>query len=1425
MPAPSAFDKVKPFLLPLGAALLLLAGTWRLGLLDPWEMNRTHVAQVVAGGTRVVSVGVPQGSPGEAFRAAVADCCVAYDYADDEPSTLEAALTRPLADLRGTLAHVFVIFPDDVLGADEGADTLAKRIERLTVENPGLAVIVATDKHHVDDEAFRSVGASDVVAVADAGAAVARHASDSWWRVQFRKAGQTLSLPVLEPWLTAASFRLFGENELAARLPSLLLGLCLVLAVMGLARRVGGTERTATVSGFVLLTLPVFLLGTRTVADGVAFPLFLTLAAWPLVGSADRSPRARDVALFVAALVGGFLSRGLSFVLIAALGALAWTLVGRVPRRQTLVYVGVAAGLLGLGVALVFVPDGFTFFDHFRFMARPFLGGPIMNDRNFDFFVNRSGFALGPWAALLPFALGAAVLGTGDPARAPRDLALGVFALVVYLSLSAMLPYFGHASYALYPLLAVVLGRYVEEVLDDPALRGRFVAFLGFSIIAILAIQVRESPLAVLNSVLLDPPLARELGDYKLPPDLKVGTAVPLAWLMFGLVLAWVFARGWTRGQRFLEMFRSPRHAGLLLGGLALLILADGFASGLLRINSTVMSSQAAQLPSDARRWPFFVFGARYEAILGYAALGALVLAGVVTWIRGRRREAQAPTAGTYGVRHERILLAAAAILLSLGAVYAAVLAGAPALATIGRSPAFVVWLVALTALGLARLRGPEHVFGADGAFPWLGPLATPLAHRRALAALRLLGLAYLGVAFSRVANASPIALWATATPALALVLWCVLPWATSAAWRFAATLMSVLVVFGLLFVPYVVETWLWFSGVLYPEIQDPYAHRVFLEASDVRFLWLLVGAATWNALWPRRSALSAALQRKGVLLGAAAVLGAVLVVSALLASNVLVAYDAAFSRSLSRVLIGASALVAVGLLVGVYPRLAAFAGATLRHPLTLTLTLAGASLAGVVALAADLPPVLFAALGLAVVALSSWLLSGRSLADVPGALETPSVALPVLALLALVGAVGTGHDLLGRVVAQFSQKHILDTYLAVEEREAIGPNIFKHGSFSKTDQEDTNFYTNTVPEVRDRAKVLALLDPVEDVPVRLAWSSRGEHADAMVLPGWNPANDRNNDGQRDAIAAAGLATAGTEGRLEDETAAWKPDQWKGATLIDSGKKSYPVTGNDASSLTLTGTPNFLAYNPLFNAYSLDAGADLDHRATALTEPTYYFIFPKGSFADLNHAFRKEHRGRFIPIVDDRSDFFLLAASRLPVGRDDKNWLRQAVVTEDELKSDPRIKRCYAKFQDFIELVGFRMGNESVTRGSSAEINLYFRVLGETSTSWRLFMHVDRPGSQNRINGDHWPHNLVKETETNNKCEGCFKTTQWMKGDVVIDRFTLEVPIGTPSGTQEVWVGLYNPTDGNRLKVVDNDKKLTAHDGGNRVKAGTFIVP
>ena len=85
-------------------------------------------------------------------------------------------------------------------------------------------------------------------------------------------------------------------------------------------------------------------------------------------------------------------------------------------------------------------------------------------------------------------------------------------------------------------------------------------------------------------------------------------------------------------------------------------------------------------------------------------------------------------------------------------------------------------------------------------------------------------------------------------------------------------------------------------------------------------------------------------------------------------------------------------------------------------------------------------------------------------------------------------------------------------------------------------------------------------------------------------------------------------------------------------------------------------------------------------------------------------------------------------------------------------------------FDDKIELVGVKLGAPTAKRGRETDIKLYFKALDKIPTSYRMFMHVDRVGSSSRIHGDHWVLNLVKETEDQNQCVGCYATTHWLKG-------------------------------------------------------------
>ena len=83
---------------------------------------------------------------------------------------------------------------------------------------------------------------------------------------------------------------------------------------------------------------------------------------------------------------------------------------------------------------------------------------------------------------------------------------------------------------------------------------------------------------------------------------------------------------------------------------------------------------------------------------------------------------------------------------------------------------------------------------------------------------------------------------------------------------------------------------------------------------------------------------------------------------------------------------------------------------------------------------------------------------------------------------------------------------------------------------------------------------------------------------------------------------------------------------------------------------------------------------------------------------------------------------------------------------------------------------------------------------------------------------------MESETEDTKRCTGCFSTSHWLVGDVVVDEYTVKVPIGVPSGPYTIWMGFYNPSTDRRLPVKDFDKEKVRHDGNNRVAIGTLVV-
>ena len=216
-------------------------------------------------------------------------------------------------------------------------------------------------------------------------------------------------------------------------------------------------------------------------------------------------------------------------------------------------------------------------------------------------------------------------------------------------------------------------------------------------------------------------------------------------------------------------------------------------------------------------------------------------------------------------------------------------------------------------------------------------------------------------------------------------------------------------------------------------------------------------------------------------------------------------------------------------------------------------------------------------------------------------------------------------------------------------------------------------------------------------------------------------------------------------------------------------------------------------------------------------------VLPKDEFSSVNQAFRKQNGGRSIPVIDDRSSHLVLVSSSLDADEENRNWIASHLKRIDDLETYDGFRSAKVNFDDKIHLEGMRTWKTVYNRGKKLKLSFYFRVSAAVGRSYKVFVHVDKSGGANRIGADHWVLNLPGNEKEKN-CVGCFRTDHWMVGDIVEDTFEVDIPIGTSAGPHKVWMGLYEPGSGKRMKVKGFDKLSVEHDGGNRVKVGSITV-
>ena len=272
--------------------------------------------------------------------------------------------------------------------------------------------------------------------------------------------------PPLLYWCVAIAYRLFGQNEMASRLPSAAAYVATVAVTFFLARELLGGS-AAPLAALIFATSPGPFLSGRSLSTDTLFVLWLTVSLLGLALATKSHRRLLGPLLFwgglsLAGLTKGFV--GLVFPLGTA--AICSFIVGPKPLARDL------RPPLGTAiVALVLVPW------HLLLSARDadFLRYYVVNEHVLRFFNTRepidyvslsvSGFWLAtilwflPWSLFLPAALGTADLRS----RLSIPLAWSAWVLLFFTVSAARLE---HYSLPMFPALAVVIAAYWGKVID-----------------------------------------------------------------------------------------------------------------------------------------------------------------------------------------------------------------------------------------------------------------------------------------------------------------------------------------------------------------------------------------------------------------------------------------------------------------------------------------------------------------------------------------------------------------------------------------------------------------------------------------------------------------------------------------------------------------------------------------------------------------------------------------------------------------------------------------------------------------------------------------------------------------------------------------------------------------------------------------------
>jgi hypothetical protein len=138
-----------------------------------------------------------------------------------------------------------------------------------------------------------------------------------------------------------------------------------------------------------------------------------------------------------------------------------------------------------------------------------------------------------------------------------------------------------------------------------------------------------------------------------------------------------------------------------------------------------------------------------------------------------------------------------------------------------------------------------------------------------------------------------------------------------------------------------------------------------------------------------------------------------------------------------------------------------------------------------------------------------------------------------------------------------------------------------------------------------------------------------------------------------------------------------------------------------------------------------------------------------------------------------------------------------ANLTLYEMPREATIKKpVNATLGENINLVGFELDRDQIQPGQTLELTLHWQTRASIPKPYVVFAHLIggiNPATQEPI----WAQ------MDNEPVGGSRATTTWKVGELIEDRYGLQVPDNTPSGEYEIEVGMYDVSTGARVPVID----------------------